>query len=420
MKRQRLSILGLLFFLLVPVSFAQAPSFFDASKIDQTAALLETEFSEIEAAMDPNERVIVIEGSNLNGFEEMLLPYIKTRYPFIERVGTVPEDKVTLGGILNEKRMVVLLGGPSQNSLTTALQNEIALQEREHPSKDFLAIYEGVNKANAKVMVLSDRRGFGNIPRVGPSRSPLARFMSLPAVIATASVLSVFLMWLWNIIGGPIRVVAARIITTRKAQKAKTEAAQRFFSIGAFQMKYRELGSILLAALVYATASTIAVIGFGVPLLQALKINIVGGIAFYGIRELARLLMCHRMKFHTEYIFWLPGAIFGLLSGYLGNTLNTPGYVKPYQDAKPNQLAFVQYMVLLGTFFLALTFLILNLLVPTVGKQLFGIIASTYAAIEILPVDPCPGRNIWKWKPWLQIITFLIIWPAYIFFHFIV
>ena len=416
----RLSALGILLIFLLPAVSAQVNiPFFDESKMQQTGILLDGDFQPVREALDPNAALLLVEGSNLNAIERTLLPYVKQRYPAIGKVRTTPEATVTLQTILDEQRMVVLIGGPSQNALTAAAVGTLSLQERQHPSQQFLAIYEGKNHEGATVMVLSDQRGFGNLPRLGPSRSPLAKYMSIPAVIATAPALSVFLMWLWNLIGGPLRVIAARIITTRKAQKAKVKAAERFFSIGAFQMKYREVGAILLAAAVYATAATIAVIGFGVPLMQALRINLIGGIAFYGIREAARLLMSHKMGLHTEYIFWLPGAIFGILSGWLGNTLNTPGYVKSYKEADFDKTTLMRYAITVGTFVLAVSFLILNLLVPTIGKQLFGIIASTYAAIEMLPVRPCPGRDIFKWKPWLFILTFLIVWPVYILFNFI-
>lgn len=411
--------LGMLLVLL-PVSLAQADvPFFDEEKIRQTAALLEGDFEPVRGVPDPNTAVLLVEGKELNAVERALFPYVMQRYPALERVTPTPESQVTAAQVLAEQRMVILVGGPSQNGITREVLAQVALQERDHPSKDFLAIYGGKTLGGAELLVLSDRRGFDNVPRLGPSRSPLAKFMSPPAVVATASAISLFLMWLWGIIGGPIRVVAARLITTKKAAKAKAEAAASGFTVGGMLVRYREVAAIIGAALLYATASTIAVIGFGVPLLQALKINLIGGLAFYGIREVARIIMSHRMKLQTEYIFWLPGAIFGLISGWLGNTLNIPGYVKTFQGGDAAKFAKMRYTITVGTFVLAVAFLVLNLAIPSIGRQLFGIIASTYAAVEILPVRPCPGKEIFAWRPALATITLMVVWPVYLLFNFV-
>ena len=140
------------------------------------------------------------------------------------------------------------------------------------------------------------------------------------------------------------------------------------------------------------------------------------------MREFARLLMSFYLNLHTEYVFWYPGAFLALFTGYLGNTLNTPGLIVEHKDKeiKFDKYSFIKYIIVVGTFIVSLIFIILNLVNPSIKLQLFGIISSTYAAIEILPVKPCPGKDIFKWKPVLSVFTLLIIFSSYVFFNFIV
>jgi len=412
-------ILGIVLILVLPLAFAQS-FIIDFDKIDQTAQILEDDFSDIEAADNPNDVAMVIEGSNLNGIEAILIGYIKQRYPFFQEIAPVSDEEVNVDEIMNSNKIIILLGGPIQNKITDITQDRVT--EKDHPSKGLFSIYEGSNNAGSDIFVLSDRRGYKNIPRLGPERSPLSRFMPPAAVIAAASFLSILLASLWSKISGPIRVVLARVIAGWRKKRAKVESEARSFNIGRYNMKYREILAILFGAVAYATGVTFAVTGLGIPLLQVLKINIIGALVFFIVREGGRIFMSHLMDLHTEYVIWFPGAIFALFTGYLGNTLNTPGFVVEHKDkeVKFNKYTFIKYLIIIGTFIVSLVFLITNIIKPSINIQLFGIIASTYAAIEILPFKPCPGKDVFKWKPVLAIITLIIVFPSYIFFNFIV
>lgn len=128
------------------------------------------------------------------------------------------------------------------------------------------------------------------------------------------------------------------------------------------------------------------------------------------------------MDLHTEYLFWFPGAIFAVFTGYLGNTLNTPGFVVEHKDKEIlfKRYSFVKYIIILGTFIISFIFFVLNILFPSISFQLFAIISSTYAAVEILPFKPCPGKDVFKWKPILYSISLVIFFSSYILFNFVI
>jgi len=412
----------IVFFLLVlPIGFAQS-SLIDYSKIDQTAAILEKELDSVINAEDPNAVALVVEGDKLNGIELIVMDYIRKKYPAIADVKAKSDKDTDLSEVLNTNKLVILLGGPSQNSAAAQLIEKNLLKEKEHPSSDILSIYEGVNNAGSKIFVFSDKRGFKNVARLGPERSPLAKFMPPAAAVATASLLSVFLASLWSYISGPVRVVAAKLLTGWRKKKASIKREPKSFSVGRFSMKYRELLAILVGAVVYGLAVTLAVTGLGIPIFEVLKISIIGAIVFFTVREIGRILMCFFMDLHTEYLLWFPGAFFAVLTGYLGNTLNTPGFVVEHKDKEVlfNRYTLIKYLIVLGTFIISVTFFVLNILTPSTGLQLFAIISSTYAATEILPFRPCPGKDIMKWRPILHIISLVIFFSSYILFNFVI
>ncbi len=399
--------------------------FVSASMIEQferTINILKDDYGDVMVAVEPDDLVIVIEGSDINGVEKTFVSFLEKQFPFINKIDRISDKTISMNEVRNTNKTVILLGGPSQNSVAEQLFREGLLQEKEHPSESALAIYEGKNQAGSAILVLSDRRGFENIGREGPNRSPLSRYMAPEAVVVTASFLSILLAALWAKLGGAIRVLFARLLTGKRKKTINIHHKAKDFGIGNLRIKYRELFAILIAALVYTTAVTISVTGLGYSILDVLKISIIGGLLFFGIREFGRIILCYFKGLHTEYTIWLPGAILSLGTGFLGNTLNTPGVVIEHKDkeVKFGQYAFVKYIMVLGTTILGAALFIANILSPSKGIQMFAVIASTYAVAEIMPFKPMPGNDIMKWKPVLFALTFIMILCIYVLFNFII
>lgn len=389
--------------------------------IEQTLILLEKEFSHISRAAKPSDVAVVYEGSATNAVEKGLVSYIETRYPFTKGLEKQSDD-VDLNEVLQTSKMVILLGGPSQNKITEQLFEKDLLQKKEHPSDKTLALYEGKTNTGSKILVVSDVRGFENVRRVGPSRSPLAKVMPTEAVVATASFLSLLLAALWLKIGGAVRVLLARLITMKRKEKVDMHHVARAFHLGKIQIKYREFFAILAAALAYATGVTLALTGLGYPFWDVFKLSIIGGIIFYGVREFGRIIICYAKDIHTEYTLWWPGAIFAVLTGFLGNTLNTPGVVIEHKDkeVKFSRYTPVKYGIVFGTMVAAVVLFIVNIISPSKGIHIFAVIASTYATAEIMPFKPMPGKDIAQWRPVLFTFTLILIVCVYVLFNFVI
>ena len=237
---KKLFIIFFISLFVFPICFSQKIPFIDLEKFEQTAQILEEEFRSIKGVDNPNDVMIVVEGNELNGVELVLFDYIKKKYPAFEKLKFLSDKDADLDMIMSTDKTVVLLGGPSQNEITGSVKDGI-LSERDHPSKDMFSIYEGKNNVDSKILVLSDRRGFENVMRAGPGRSPLSEYMSPNAVVATASFLSVLFAALWTRISGPVRIVLAKYVTGWRKKKIEVKNEARGFSIGKFKLKYREI-----------------------------------------------------------------------------------------------------------------------------------------------------------------------------------
>ncbi|MFC1755121.1 hypothetical protein ACFL96_17295 [Thermoproteota archaeon] len=391
-------------------------------EFEQTITVLEKEFENISKEEDPDTVAVFIRGSDVNAVEDAFLYYSQDKFDFITKMDHLTDKDFTYQRVMNEERIIILLGGPSQNSITKRLVIEGVLHEKEHESDDKLVIHEGVNREGSKIIVISDQRGFENFGRLGAERSPLAKYMPKNAVLATASIISIFLAFLWANIGGAIRVWLAKVVTGRKKKKLEKATEARGFNIGGIRIKFREVIAILIGCLAYTTGVALAIAGLGYPFGIVLRLSIIGGLLFFGVRELGRIILCYFKGLHTEYVLWIPGAIFAVATGWLGNTLNTPGFVIEHKDKeiKFRKYAFVKYIIVLATFLLSVGLFIYNIINPSKGIQVFAVIASTYATAEMMPFKPMPGKDIWDWRPILFVLTFCLIFVSYVVFNFVV
>jgi len=196
----------------------------------------------------------------------------------------------------------------------------------------------------------------------------------------------------------------------------------RGFHIGGLEMKYREIVSIIIGAVVYTAAVTLAIAGFSRGAVDKIGIALVGGLLFFGVRELGRIILCYFKGLHTEYIIWIPGMILTLVTGFLGNTLNAPGFVIEHKDKEIrfSAYAFVKYIIVFFTALLATGLFLYNIVNPSRGIQIFAIISSTYAMAEMMPFSPMPGKDIIKWRPVLYAFTFMAIIVMYVMFNFVI
>ena len=77
-------------------------------------------------------------------------------------------------------------------------------------------------------------------------------------------------------------------------------------------------------------------------------------------------------------------------------------------------------IVVFGTLVISIILFVYNIFNPSKGVHIFAIISSTYAAAEIMPFKPMPGKDIWKWKPVLYVFTFIVIIVSYVMFNFVI
>jgi hypothetical protein len=236
------------------------------------------------------------------------------------------------------------------------------------------------------------------------AESPLAKLgVPLQAVPAVATVAAAGGMLIWpfliKTLTGLLKGIASGLLKNRAKKTAKVDKAQEPVVFLGASLDPREIGAIILAALVYGLAITYTFTGlklsWSVLLAQE---GLVLSLAF--LRSAIRLVFQRVFNLTTQFKFWLGGALLCCGTAYLGNTLGTVGF--EVEDAKTKEeaeramkLKVTLVCVSLG---LALVFFALNLSHPAKLWQAARGSTSGAALAEILPISPMAGLKIFNWR----------------------
>ncbi len=180
-------------------------------------------------------------------------------------------------------------------------------------------------------------------------------------------------------------------------------------------MKKIILAAIVLgAALVFAlTISYTKMISLD-TVLALVNVSVVVNFIVYAVRHFSRLAMDKIHKLHTEYKFWIWGAITTVITGWLGNALPLVGYMsKEKTEAKNVEEGRIQFKINLYTFLASLGFFIINLFEPNVIFQMASSLSISIVFVQMLPFSPFSGKAIFKWK---RIKWALISMPILLFY----
>lgn len=382
--------------------------------------IINEEFSDIFENENPQDRLVMIVGIQVSVIERAAAEIIKAQIRFPETIDLVliKESDEALRIARETSKTIFLIGGPSQNLVTKTLMREGVVQEPDVEKDKFLAVARGTNNAGSKIVVFSDLRGYNNIERESARLSPLANFIPVEYVPAAASIIGVILAFLISF----TKKIAGAYLTGMAKKKAQVKEEYAGFKIKHFHVKFREYGAILIAALFFGMAIALSYTGLQSAVIQTFQLTVVVVIVIFAIREGVRLLMAYLMKVHAEYKFWLAGGIISLVSGFLGNTMNTTAFVLEIKDKGSSfeKFAQIKYWVVVLTFLGGIAFFVLNLLNPARVFQMIMASATTLGMAEIIPIQPLQGAAIKKWKPWLWFFTLVIMVVMYILMNFVI
>jgi hypothetical protein len=272
-------------------------------------------------------------------------------------------------------------------------------------------------------------RGPGRTPEVlplkGAEESPLLKLgVPLQAVPAVATVATVGLMAIWpaliKTLTGLFKGFLGAKLKARAKKDKKVDENQRAFHVLGFVIRPIELGSLLVAALVYGLAVSYTFQGRKLqrPFLLSQELLV---IAIYFSRSVVRFVYERVFKLTTQYKFWLGGGLLCLGSAYLGNTLGTVGFeleaTKTPEDAK--RAVKMKAWLLVLAIVMAVGFFFLNRHHPAKIWQSGRAMMSGMALGEILPIAPMPGQKIYQWNKLVWMGLLGIVVPTFILINFI-
>jgi hypothetical protein len=356
-----------------------------------------------------NKSLMLVVGDTINGPEAAGLAFARLTFKGFIPPET-PASKASLPALEASGKIVVLVGGPAQNSVTEELSKQGLLSEKRHELLNQLTVTTAKTKKGGKFIIVSDKRGYENLPRRGASYSPLALCLPLQLVPVAAS-----------IIGAAI----ASILNLFKTflESAITDAAKRRHRMSGkiLGIRAREVVSVMAAAFVLGVAMSWTYAGPTADFLWLMVLNtficVFAGLSHEAIHWVAGRLL----GIETEYRFWLSGSVGTLFTAFLGNSFGLQGFLlDEVKEGTPRWK--VGVMKLTSPVFSALimvSFAAANFLFPHVVFQMVYSIAAVLAMVEILPFKPMDGYDVRRWNVFIWLVSFLVISTLFAFVSFI-
>ena len=388
-------------FLLILLSFSVSAQILgDIEKIQED---LKT-YSGLTLSEDDVDKIVVVEGNNLNLIEKAALKLAYKEYPALRDARKISDDEAGLEELKQTDKIIVFVGGPSQNSLAKYYLDEVNDSVRK--DYDFAAGAYG-----DKLVVLSDKRGFANLEREAVKNSPLANIMPVEYVPLGAAGISVLFLLLFELITSYFEGFI------EKFRKRRKQIKERFigFSIGKAPIRFREFLAVVLGSLIFALAVTYTFVAKTGGFINVLKISAIVCLGIFILQEIPRIIISGKKRTLTEFVLYPLGMIVTLLSAFLGSVFGHPGRWLFKNEEYSGK---IYYSMMVFVFLLGIVFFILNLMKPSIALQLAFTIASTVSVFEMLPFKPLNGREIFKWRPKKWAITFILFLPIYVLMNF--
>jgi hypothetical protein len=361
--------------------------------------------------------VVVVVGETLNGPERAALTVLDTQYPDImgQRISA---SKTTLSDLEKGGKLVILIGGISQNSVTAQLSERNMLSSKSHEFLNQLSISTAKGKSGTKYLVLSDKRGFVNLPRKAASYSPLAICLPLSLVPIVASAIGAVLTSLAHPLFNLLQSFMENVISSRKKAKSRiTHTRWKLLGI-----KAREVISITAAALVLGIAISWTYAGPTSQFLYLMVLNTVICLLAGFSHEAVHWGIGKLVKIDTEYKFWLGGSVLTIFSAFLGNAFGLQGFL--IEEEKEGEARWKKGVMKLApalfTTAVMLAFAFLNFVYPMVVFQMVYSIASVLAMADILPLKPMDGYDVRRWNVIIWLIAFVGISVSFVFANFVI
>jgi hypothetical protein len=382
------------------------------AEIDAVEKELDVDLSALDA-----KSAWVIVGDQLNGPEEATLALAKANSPKLFE-NSASASKVRLDDVKKSDKLVILIGGPAQNSIANGLDDEGVFTGKRHEYMNQMVIATGRTNEGAKVVVLSDKRGFVNLPRKAAAYSPLALCLPLQLVPVAASLIGAAITSVLHPIISLVQAYLENAIAERRKKKMRiTDARFKFAGI-----KAREVLSIAAAAFILGAAMTWTFAGPTWDFLWLMPVNMFICLVAGFSHEAVHWASAKLLKVDAEYKFWFFGSVTTLFSALMGNAFGLQGFLldeakegTPKWKVGVMKLASPVFSAAVMVFFAAVNFFF-----PHVFFQMVYSTSGVLAMAEMLPFKPMDGYDIRRWSIIVWFAAFAAISACFVAVSFVI
>jgi hypothetical protein len=350
---------------------------------------------------------VVIVGTHASLAEKSVLNiYLETNPQFSD---IVVVDEADFVEEQHAGKVLMLIGGPSQNDISRRLLDK----QTEFDEKN-LAFGRVLFLGSGDAIILSDDEGF-NVLRRRAENSPLFGHVAPELIPAVASGIGIGFIIIWKLLVAlSTKVAKYKIVSFVMGRIRKKDIKQEFLGLHlkGIRIKVREWVAVLVSALVFAVSLSYMYLSPDAGVLTFFTLTVLVNFVVYTIRHSLRIMLDKVYDHHTEYYIWPYGAIITALTGWLGNTFGMAGYVQSEKDTEhEGKMAFI---INLATFLFFAGFFVWNSLAPSIIAQMAMLLALAITYIQMLPINPFSGKNIYAWHRKLWIASFVPLTAIYI------
>ncbi len=361
------------------------------------------------AELDDDDMIFVV-GESLTAVENAAWEMAKADDPSIAAYA-ISSSKADVKAIAGSEKLVILIGGPSQNRVTAELYGKNLLSQKRHEYANQLVIITARTNEGARVAIVSDKRGFENMPRRAASYSPLAICLPLQLVPVVASLIGAAVASMLNL----IKAYLEGAITDKEKKKRKLSKHK---IVG---LRPYEILSVMAAAFILGLSVSWTYAGPTWDFIWLMALNTVICVFAGFSHEFIHWLVGRMLKIETEYRFWLAGSAATMFSAVLGNSFGLQGFlIDEVKEGTPKwKIGLMKISSPIFSTVVMVFFAAVNFFIPHVVFQMIYSIAAVLAMVEILPFKPMDGYDIRKWNIIIWFMAFSIISVAYVLVSFI-
>jgi len=381
---------------------------------------LDSETSVLNLSADPAEQAaffrqhaLLVTGSNIDAPERAALEAAKAAYPQLNNATPVPDSAESAAKMRSGKYLVVILiGGPSQNSLTKEALANGWLNGSNSTYAGFLVNY-GKSDSGTLMVSFSDQRGYGNAARESVKYSPLSAFIPAAYIPIAATGISALLLAIFSIVRTVFEFKALDV-----GRKGRKVGESRFMLGGVNLM---EPLAIMGASLVLGISMSWQFFGPSPDFAWWVAVNTFICLCAAILHEVSHRLVAHVFGFRVEYRIWPAGSLLTLVSSWLGNAFSVQGFL--LEEIPENAVKWkVALMRIVGPLVSSATmvaFALLNAVFPSVYFQLIFSTSALWAVAEVFPFSGLDGKDLKDWNILVWLFTFLMVGGAYVLVTFI-